>query len=104
MRVKADPAMIWKGRELRTIGELMTGGIDQCATPDEAQAFMAAYRSVNPHADVNIGYLSGYYSQSEARRIREWFGVTHPIFGHTEPSAEQAFEAGRWLAQRPHDL
>jgi hypothetical protein len=76
--------MVWKNQPLITIGDLMDKGIDQCETPDEAKDFMNQYRLVNPHADVNIGYLSGYYSQSESNRIQEWFGVIHPIFGKLE--------------------
>lgn len=77
--------MVWKDRELITIGDLMYHGIDKCDTPEEAQKFMELYRAENPHADENIGYLSGYYSPQKMRRIQEWFGVSHPIFGNLFP-------------------
>jgi hypothetical protein len=75
--------MNWKGQELKTIGDLMDKGINQCETQEEAQEFMVQYRAENEHADVNIGYLSGYYSPEKAQKIREWFGVSHPIFGNS---------------------
>ena len=71
--------MIWKGESFLTIGDFMTKGIECCLTAEEARAFMAAYRAETPHADVNIGYLSGYYGEADRCRIQEWFGVVHPI-------------------------
>ena len=73
--------MIWKGKELKTIGDLMDHGINKCDNAEEAQEFMRQYRVANEHADSNIGYVSGYYSREEALRIRDWFGVKHPVFG-----------------------
>jgi hypothetical protein len=73
--------MIWKGKELKTIGDLMDHGISKCTTREEAQEFMRQYRAETPHADSNIGYLSGYYSPEEGARIRDWFGVKHPVLG-----------------------
>lgn len=86
--------MTWKGEELITIGDLMDKGIDRCDTPEEAQAFMRIYRAENEFADENIGYLSGYYGHNNMRRIQEWFGVAHPIFGNTVPTPDEAFNAG----------
>lgn len=87
--------MNWKGHELVTIGDLMTYGIDKCETPEEAQEFMRLYRAESPHADANIGYLSGYYGATTMRRIQQWFGCVHPIFGTATPTPEEAFEAGK---------
>jgi hypothetical protein len=91
--------MIWKGKELRTIGDLMTYGIDKCDIPEEAKQFMELYSEENPHACSNIGYLAGYYSQEKAKQIFEWFDVSHPIFGRTFPTPEAAFEAGKRIAR-----
>jgi hypothetical protein len=91
--------MIWKGRELKTIGDLMYKGINKCESPEEAQEFMRQYKLDNPHADENIGYLSGYYSSQEADRIRDWFKVQHPIFGLSSPSPEEAFAKGLEIGQ-----
>jgi len=29
----------------------------------------------------NVGYCSGYYDQKTAKRILDWLGARHPIFG-----------------------
>ncbi|MFB5268106.1 hypothetical protein ACE41H_15165 [Paenibacillus enshidis] len=85
--------MIWKDKELVTVGDLMDSGINACETEEEAKQFMALYRAENLDADNNIGYISGYYSPEEAARIRQWFGVEHPFI---EPgmSPKEVFEAG----------
>jgi hypothetical protein len=80
----------WKGRALTTWHDLMADGIDACGTPEEAAAFMAAYRAELPSADETIGYLSGDYAPEDAARIRDWFGVEHPLFGRTVPTAREA--------------
>lgn len=86
--------MFWKGKELKTIGDLMDNGIDKCNTVEEAQEFMQKYRDENTHADENIGYLSGYYSTEKMQRIQQWFGVQHPIFGTSIPASNEAIKAG----------
>ena len=71
--------MKWKGKELKTMGEI-GNVIDNIFTKEEAQEFMEIYRSENKHADDNIGFLSGYYPPEDAKRIKVLFGVEHPIF------------------------
>ena len=83
--------MKWKGKDLNTIGDLMTHGID---TPEEAKEFMRLYEIENPNAKENIGYLAGYYGTEKKHRIFEWFGVLHPIFGLLDQTPEQALQAG----------
>ena len=95
---KKEPTLIWKGKTLRTYRDIMDDGIGACETPEEAQAFMGVYRAYDPHADANVGYLSGYYGATEAQRIREWFGVEHPIFGSHRPTTQEALLAGAALA------
>ena len=73
--------MFWKGKELKTIEDLMLRGIDQCKTKEEAQDFILQYVEENLHARENIGYLAGYYSRDDQTRIFEWFDVCHPIYG-----------------------
>lgn len=92
--------MNWKGKELRTIRDLMDRGIDKCETQEEAQEFMQLYRADCEHADINIGYLSGYYGPTEMARIQDWFGVVHPIFGKKTPTPEEAFAAGERMARQ----
>jgi len=91
-------AMEWKGRRLVTIGDLMTHGIDACATREEAREFMRLYRAETPHAGQNIGYLAGYYSHEAMARIHDWFECAHPIFGTHAPTPQEAFRAGLQLA------
>lgn len=87
--------MKWKNRELKTIFDLMTHGINECENKVEALEFMSLYRKECPAAaDVNIGYLSGYYSPQEAQRIMDWFEVSHPVFGRGTPSNEEALAKG----------
>lgn len=92
--------MVWKGRRLRNIAELMDDGIDACLSIEEAREFMKLYREHTPSADENIGYISGYYDVEDAKRIRRWFEVVHPIFGTTDPTSEDAFRMGLLIGQR----
>ncbi len=46
----------------------------------------------------NLGYYAGYYDAETMRRVNQLFGTTHPIFGDTQPTVEEAFEAGKHLA------
>ena len=48
----------------------------------------------NDNAENLIGYLTGYLSKDEKHRIQELFNVEHPIFGKTDPTTEEAFNAG----------
>jgi len=43
---------------------------------------------------ANIGYLSGYGSTEERRLICEIFETTHPFFGDTDPTPEEALQMG----------
>lgn len=94
--------MKWAGRDLETIGDL-TWAMDQIANgpnPDEEAAeFMALYRAESEHANENIGYLTGYYEQETASRLRDLFDVSHPIFGRTTPTVDEALVAGRKMAE-----
>ena len=49
---------------------------------------------------ISIGYWAGYYDSETAARVHRLFGAVHPIFGLTRPTPEEAFEAGRALAQK----
>lgn len=49
----------------------------------------------------NLGYWTGYYSDEVAERVFKLFEhrkVSHPIFGKSRPTAEEAFGAGKNLA------
>lgn len=43
--------------------------------------------------------MAGYFSVEEADQIYDWFGVSHPIFGTTHPTAEDAFRTGMRLGE-----
>ena len=70
---------IWKGQRVKTYGELGAAAA-ALTSAEEGQMFMAAYRSVNEHADANIGYLSGYYDNETANRIKTLTRTAHPVF------------------------
>lgn len=91
--------MEWNGKAIETVGDLNdTICKIRHLPPDEAQAeasrFMEAYRADNEHADVNIGYITGYHDPTTMRELQELFNVSHPIFGRSQPTAEDAFDAG----------
>lgn len=90
---------IWKGKEIRTIGDLVTA-IDGLESREEAQEFIAGYRAVNEHADANAGYCTGYLGSQDAERLREWMGTAHPIFGMKSPTPEAAFAKGQEWVRR----
>lgn len=91
--------MFWKGKELKTYGDIMKDGIDKCDSPEEAKLFMIEYSKENQYARQNIGYMAGYYSREDATRIYEWFSVEHPVFGTKFPTADEAFQAGLKLGK-----
>ncbi len=47
----------------------------------------------------NLGYYPGYYSPETQARVNRLFKTTHPIFGDKAPTPEEAFEAGKRLAE-----
>lgn len=95
--------MNWKGKELETLGDLLNDGVLKCDTKEEAMLFMANYSTENEYAAANIGYLAGYCDTKTADRIYEWFDVSHPAFGKTHPTMEEAFNAGVQIGQAIKD-
>ena len=53
---------------------------------------------------ANVGYFSGYYSSAVAKRVLDWLGAAHPIFGTAHAKGNMggadAFNAGRNAARR----
>lgn len=51
----------------------------------------------------NVGYFTGYYSSETAKRVQDWLGTTHPIFGtsHAEGTltSEAALQSGLELGR-----
>lgn len=48
----------------------------------------------------NIGYFAGYYSPETMARVNKLFKTVHPILGTSDPSPEEAFEAGLAMAKK----
>jgi hypothetical protein len=80
----------YKGEKLDSI----SAAFYKIKDPKHAKLYMAEYRKLSKHADANVGYITGYYGQKEMRELQERFGVAHPIFGTSVPSAKKAFKAG----------
>lgn len=90
--------MEWNGTEITDVQGLITA-ICAVKSREEAERFIAAYEAENVHARENIGYIAGYCDADTSRRIWDWFGCAHPIFGTRIPTAEEAFEAGKQWAR-----
>ena len=52
---------------------------------------------------ANIGYYAGYFDKETADRIYALFHTTHPVFGSTFPSAEEAIAMGKRFATKSND-
>lgn len=92
--------MNWNGKDLDTIGTL-SDAILAIVRADDQQAadrFMELYRAESPHADSNVGYLSGYYGAETMAQVQRMFGAAHPIFGSAVPTMDAALEAGKRAA------
>lgn len=85
--------MIWKGENLNTIGKVLSA-MSKIETPEEAREFMEKGRQSGSAWDDNIGYLTGYLSDTEASRLRSLLRVQHPIFGGVTPTPEEALKKG----------
>lgn len=79
-------------------------------TPQEAQEYLAELTtwlmrvSGRDEAESrrielgNIGYFAGYYDEATRQRVYSLFNTVHPIFGGTTPTAQEALDAGKKLA------
>jgi hypothetical protein len=88
--------MVWEGKELNTLGEMMDAMSDIYSHDDKEAAtrFMELYRAECEYADSNIGYLTGYMDSDTMRGMQKLFSVSHPVFGDGVPSPQKAFNAG----------
>ena len=65
--------------------------------PHEAVDFAAIERAYPPPPEY---FETAFYEDRETMaRILDWCETAHPIFGRTQPTPEQAYEAGRRLIQ-----
>jgi len=90
--------MNWHGQILTTYLDLLRE-VARVGSPEEAHEFLSAYRQVNPHADSNIGWMIGDVDRDVGRRIIEWFGCSHPVFGTTFPTVEEALRKGMEMGE-----
>lgn len=88
----------WKGKEIHTHGDMMNALLE-LESRTEAREFMKVYSAHNVHAYQNVGYAAGYFDRETAQRIHEWCETSHPIFGRSEPTPEEAFEMGQRMAE-----
>ena len=72
--------MMWKNNEIKTVGNIINA-VENIKTKEEANEFKKIYRKENEYADANIGYIFGYLSKEERKRLQELFAVDHPVFG-----------------------
>lgn len=101
--------MIWKNKELKTIGEIFDTALNLAKTDKhEAGVFYNAYTDYVRDANGcsreeaekivknNFGYYAGYYDKYTCDLIYEVYCTEHPVFGKNPygVSAEDAFLAG----------
>lgn len=94
---------LWQGKHLMTYGEVIQACID-CTTREEAQHLKAILLEQYDERvlNENIGYMTGYYGEEVAGRIRDWFEVEHPLSGNIPIgtiSERDALTAGYMVAQ-----
>ena len=104
---------IWRDRDCTTLGALssaLQGLRDEASAADFWRAYVEflsrptarlARSTPQEAASSNIGYMTGYWGPEERQRVLALFPqAQHPIFGRfeTEPTAEQALEAGKRAA------
>ena len=47
----------------------------------------------------NLGYYSGYYDGETMQRVFKLFRCSHPVFGTSVPTPDEAFKRGQEMAQ-----
>ena len=96
-------AFKWEGKEISDLQSLEEAMLEVYTSQDKerGQRFMDAYRVINPNADSNIGYMTGYYGDIEG--MCKFFDVYHPFFGRTTPTLEEALQMGmKWGESHKH--
>lgn len=101
--------MIWKNKELKTIGEIFDTALNLAKTDNyEAGVFYNAYidyvcnengcsrEEAEKIVKGNLGYFAGYYDKQTCDLIYKVYCTEHPIFGKKpfSISPEDAFKAG----------
>ena len=75
---------VWKGKTITTIGDLGEA-LTQLQSEEEGLEFMTLYRAQSQYADINVGYMSGYYDHETMVRIQQFTHTAHPITGYAPP-------------------
>jgi len=90
----SDRTWTFRDREIKNYGDVSSVMSELYDAQDRngARDFMAVYRAFSEHADANVGYITGYYGDMGA--MQEFFDVSHPIFGRTTPTPDEALAAG----------
>lgn len=93
----------WNGRWLMSYGDIAEA-MTSCRTEKDAESFKKAYIEFTTKsiAMSNMGYLLGYLSEKEARRLHKIFKVDHPILGGPggyDSSPQEAFEKGKEMGK-----
>lgn len=101
--------MIWKNKELKTIGEIFDTALNLAKTNKyEAGVFYNTYvdyvsdtngcshEEAENIVKSNLGYFAGYYDAKTCDLIYEVYCTEHPVFGKKPYgiSPEDAFKAG----------
>ena len=72
---------LFEGHDYGTIGGLFDTAL-WAAQNGKAEAFLSAYRAVEPeHADANLGYVIGYGSPESRDLMYRAYDLTHPTLG-----------------------
>ena len=54
----------------------------KCKNEEEAALFLNRYREIEPEfADKNLGYIFGYCTNEDRKKLYKVFPVVHPVFG-----------------------
>jgi hypothetical protein len=75
--------MVWKGEELRSPMDYFAA-MSAVRDPDEAREFLETWEQEHDTARRTAGYLTGYATVEEGDRLRQLFGIEHPIVGDLE--------------------
>ena len=78
----AKRKLMWQGRELHTIGDIMDA-LGACATAHDARTLMIRYRRTSFYADENVTHASGrYWDDAKRARMLGWIGLSDDAVHH----------------------
>ena len=89
MSVKNETSIWWAGAKIPVHSRyLLVGAMEQIDNPFDAQAFKSLYVMALQNegsgwevACSNLGYMTGDLQFHQAKRLRRWMNVVHPLFG-----------------------